>query len=636
MAALHCEHNNDTVKWKEDNCVSEIVTEEDIHETTNLISEIKGCEESIYQEKLESGSVKFESYKKYVKFGGGLIMFTAICLAVGVVQFSKSGMKKLENNWIITEQKIINYTNYNTTGNENYINAIKQRSQMIYLFPVALGMVSIITFLKGALHYLLARKASINFHTLLMEKVLNASMEFFSDHYLGHILNRFSEDLLYIDERVPYSLYLGLEAIAEMAGIIILMGTVNMTFLMASFAFCILPLVTSIFCLKIGRALKRLEISTRCSLLGHINATTEGLPTIRSARVENILIQEFDRHQDLYTSASYLYLCWFRALGYIVDICFVIFTTGIIIILLFNEDDISAAHVGFVLSQASLFKRSLDVGFRRITKLETEMTAVERILDYTKQKLEPKSGTVVDGWPQREGIKFSNVYFSYSSADNNVLLNLNFIIEPHKTVAIVGRTGAGKSSIISTILRLRKFQGNISVDGVDITTLPLDNLRSNISVISQDPVLFTGTVRENIDLSGKYQDDEIWNALRTVNLEMLFPDLNYRISSVDVNLSLGQKQLFCLARAIVRKNKIIIMDEVTANVDQGAEAMIHKIVREEFSQCTVIMITHKLDYVLECDKVMVLDKGRIVEFDCPSVLLNNKNGLFYSMFSKVA
>jgi ATP-binding cassette subfamily C (CFTR/MRP) protein 4 len=227
MAALHCEHNNDTVKWKEDNCVSEIVTEEDIHETTNLISEIKGCEENMYQEILESGSGKFESYKKYVKFGGGLIMFTAICLAVGVVQFSKSGMKKLENNWsvwynflrtdktnafrIITEQKIINYTNHNITGNEHYINAMNERSQMTYLFPVALGMVSIITFLKGALHYLLARKASINFHTLLMEKVLNASMEFFSDHYLGHILHRFSEDLLYLDERVPYSLYLGLE-----------------------------------------------------------------------------------------------------------------------------------------------------------------------------------------------------------------------------------------------------------------------------------------------------------------------------------------------------------------------------------------------------------------------------------------
>ncbi|CAH1368143.1 unnamed protein product, partial [Tenebrio molitor] len=126
------------------------------------------------------------------------------------------------------------------------------------------------------------------------------------------ILNRFSEDLLYLDERVPYSLYVALEAIADMVGIIILMGTVNMTFLMASFAFCILPLVTSIFCLKLGTALKRLEISTRCSLLGHVNATAEGLPTIRSANAEQILIDEFDGHNDLYTSASYLYNCWYR------------------------------------------------------------------------------------------------------------------------------------------------------------------------------------------------------------------------------------------------------------------------------------------------------------------------------------
>ncbi|CAH1368151.1 unnamed protein product [Tenebrio molitor] len=574
MAALHCEHNNDTVKWKEDNCVSEIVTEEDIHETTNLISEIKGCEENMYQEILESGSVKFESYKKYVKFGGGLIMFTAICLAVGVVQFSKSGMKKLENNWIITDQKIINYTNHNITGNEHYINALKERSQMTYLFPVAIGMVSIITFLKGALHYLLARKAPINFHTLLMEKVLNASMEFFSDHYLGHILNRFSEDLLYLDERFPYSLYLGLEAIAEIMGILILMGTVNMTFLIASFAFCIFSLVTSIFCLKVGRALKRLGISTRCSLLGHINATTEGLPTIRSENVENVLIHEFDRHQDLYTSVSYLYLCWFRALTYLLDIYFSLFTIIIIIIFLLNDTDISAAHVGFVLSQAAVLKSGFGFVFRRATKVETEMTAVERILEYTQHKLESRTGITVEGWPQQEVIKFSNIYFSYASSENNVLLNLNFTIEPHETVAIIGRTGAGKSSIISTILRLHKFQGNILIDGVDITTLSLDIFRSNISVISQDPVLFTGTIRENIDLMQKYGDDEIWNALRTVNLDKLFPDLNHRISSVDVNLSLGQKQLLCLARAIVRKNRIIIMDEVVANVDTKTELMI--------------------------------------------------------------
>jgi ATP-binding cassette subfamily C (CFTR/MRP) protein 4 len=255
--------------------------------------------------------------------------------------------------------------------------------------------------------------------------------------------------------------------------------------------------------------------------------------------------------------------------------------------------------------------------------VETEMTAVERILEYTQHKLESRTSITVEGWSQQEVIKFSNVYFSYASSENNVLLNLNFTIEPHETVAIIGITGAGKSSIISTILRLHKFQGNILIDGVDITTLSLDILRSNISVISQDPVLFTGTIRENIDLMQKYGDDEIWNALRTVNLDKLFPDLNHRISSVDVNLSLGQKQLLCLARAIVRKNRIIIMDEAVANVDKKTEEMIYKIIRDELACCTVIFITHKLDNILEFDKVMVLDKGEIVEFDRPSVLLSD-------------
>jgi ATP-binding cassette subfamily C (CFTR/MRP) protein 4 len=265
--------------------------------------------------------------------------------------------------------------------------------------------------------------------------------------------------------------------------------------------------------------------------------------------------------------------------------------------------------------------------------METELTSVGRILEYTEQTQEHRDGILVEGWPQRGEIKFSNVYLSYDS-ESYVLRDLNFTVEPQETIAIFGRTAAGKSSIISTILRLHKFEGKIFIDGVDITTLPLETLRSNVSVISQDPALFTGTVRENIDFSGKYGDAEIWNALKAVNLDILFSSLDYKISTADSNLSLGQKQLLCLARAIIRKNKIVIMDEVTASVDQKTEKMIHKIVKKELACCTVIMITHKLDYVLEFDKVIVLDRGGIVEFDRPSRLLENGNGLFYKMFKK--
>jgi ATP-binding cassette subfamily C (CFTR/MRP) protein 4 len=265
--------------------------------------------------------------------------------------------------------------------------------------------------------------------------------------------------------------------------------------------------------------------------------------------------------------------------------------------------------------------------------METEVTSVGRILEYTEQTQEHKDGVLVDGWPQRGEIKLSNVYLTYDS-DNYVLHNLNCTMESQETIAIVGRTAAGKSSIISTILRLHKFEGKIFIDGVDITTLPLETLRSNVSVISQDPALFTGTVRENIDFTGKYTDAEIWDALKAVNLDIPFSSLDNKISTMDSNLSLGQKQLLCLARAIVRKSKIVIMDEVTASVDQKTEKMIHKIVLEELAGCTVIIITHKLDYVLEYDKVIVLDKGGIVEFDRPSRLLENKNGLFYKMCKK--
>jgi ATP-binding cassette subfamily C (CFTR/MRP) protein 4 len=286
-----------------------------------------------------------------------------------------------------------------------------------------------------------------------------------------------------------------------------------------------------------------------------------------------------------------------------------------------------------VLSQAALFTKCIDVACCFGSRLETVVTSVGRILEYTEQIQEHRDGVLVDGWPQRGEIKFSNIYLSYDS-ENYVLHNLNCTVEPQEIIAIVGRTAAGKSSIISTILRLHKFEGNIFIDGVDIATLPLETLRSNVSVISQDPALFTGTVRENIDLTGKYTDAKIWDALKAVNLRMLFSSLDYRISTVDSNLSLGQKQLLCLARAIIRKSKIVIMDEVTASMDQKTEKMIHKIILEELAFCTVIIITHKLDYVLEYDKVLVLDKGGIVEFDSPSRLLENGNGLFYKMLKK--
>ncbi|CAH1368253.1 unnamed protein product [Tenebrio molitor] len=207
-------------------------------------------------------TINLTNYKKLISDGGGFIMFVFICIVFGVVVISKSGLRKLENNWINTEHRIFNYTIYNDTHNDSYKNSMQNRHQMIYLFPIISVTVAILSFLRSVIFYLFARKASISLHGLLFERIVNDSMGFFSTHYIGNILNRFSEDLLYVDERVPYSMYLVLGGFAEIIGIMILMGSVNLTFLTICLVFSTFPIVTIIFFLRVGKILKQLELSS--------------------------------------------------------------------------------------------------------------------------------------------------------------------------------------------------------------------------------------------------------------------------------------------------------------------------------------------------------------------------------------
>ncbi|XP_044268834.1 probable multidrug resistance-associated protein lethal(2)03659 [Tribolium madens] len=518
------------------------------------------------------------------------------------------------------------------TKNSNYDKALETRSSMFYLFPICTAVMAVLIITKTAVMcFLMARKASINFHNFMFTKITNASMEFFDSRFVGNILNRFSEDLLYLDERVTYSWFFIFEGFIEIIGIAILMTTVNVTFLICSVIFVVALFLTTLFYLKVTNTLKRVEISTHSPLIGHINATFEGLSTVKVAQVEDILQKEFDRHQDLYTSASIVYMCCFRAFGFVVHIYSSLFLAFIVVYFLFIDNDADIGNVGLVITQAILFIRTKETAFRKFAKLDNEMTAVERIIEYTKQKQENKQGMAVEKWPKFGQIKYENVNFAYDT--KHILHNLNFTINSNEKIAVVGRTGAGKTSLISTLLRLYKTEGKIFIDDVDIATLLLDLLRENILVVPQDPFLFTGTIRENIDLNGIYSDDEIWEVMAKVGLKNRFSTLEDKISNSDAELSVGQQQLICLARGIIRKNKIAVFDEVTANVDSETEDTIHRIIQENFDSCTVIMITHKLRFVQECDKIMVIDRGNVAEFDRFQKLLKDTSGLFYNMFN---
>lgn len=286
--------------------------------------------------------------------------------------------------------------------------------------------------------------------------------------------------------------------------------------------------------------------------------------------------------------------------------------------------------MGLAVTQVSLLAGDVDWGVKQWADLENLMTSVERILEYTDVKSETKEGKEVENWPTTGNIKYENVSLSYNNKEM-VLKNLSFQIGAKEKLGIVGRTGAGKSSIILSLFRLYDIEGKVLIDEVDTQAISLGFLRRKLAIIPQDPILFSGTIRTNLDPLGEFKDEDLWKVLEKVNLKSSISNLNMITSSSHSTYSSGEKQLICLARAILRKAKIVILDEATANMDHETDELLNRCIKENFSDCTMLTIAHRLQSILECDKVMVLDKGHLREFDSPRVLLENKNGHFYKM-----
>lgn len=278
----------------------------------------------------------------------------------------------------------------------------------------------------------------------------------------------------------------------------------------------------------------------------------------------------------------------------------------------------------------------LQWGMRQWSELENQMTSVERVLEYTELDKEPdefKKEPPSD-WPSEGKINFEAVFMQYAPEEPFVLKNLSLTINPGEKIGVVGRTGAGKSSIIIALFRLAVLEGNISIDNINIKKISLNSLRSKISIIPQEPVLFSGTLRKNLDPFDEFNDDQLWEALDEVKMKDPVSELPGGLSSLVAeggsNLSVGQRQLLCLARAVARSNKILILDEATANVDPQTDELIQTTIRKKFKNCTVLTIAHRLNTVMDSDKILVMDMGRAVEFDQPHILLQNK-GIFYGL-----
>ncbi|XP_055606100.1 ATP-binding cassette sub-family C member 4-like [Uranotaenia lowii] len=509
-----------------------------------------------------------------------------------------------------------------------------QTAAVIGIFVI--GMLRGIGFFKSVV------RASQTIHDWSFGGLIAATKYFFDTNPSGRILNRFAKDMGAMDEPLPKSIFDATQRILMIVGAMIVILVVQPLFIIPMLVLLGVLLLTRRIYVQTSQNSRRLESITRSPIFSHISTTLHGLSTIRSFAVQDLLISEFDQHQNLNTGALYMFHDGRVAFGFVLDLIFFVFLTVVTFGFLLIPSETLGDKVGLVVTQITSLAGMLQFGVRQSAEVFNHLIAVERLLEYRylPPERQPSADCAAlknkDKWPSEGSLKFEGVNFRYNEGSPLVLRDLNFTVKPKEKIGIVGRTGAGKSSIIGALFRTAIVEGKIVIDGIDTNEVTLETLRSGISIIPQDPILFSGTLRKNLDPFERYTDSDLWNALTLVELKDIAKGslgLHSYVANGGSNYSVGQRQLICLARAILRNNKILVLDEATANVDPETDQLIQRTIRDRFAACTVLTVAHRLNTIMDYDRILVMSDGSVVEFGTPVELLQISDGVFKSIVS---
>ncbi|AAS51156.2 ACL072Cp [Eremothecium gossypii ATCC 10895] len=540
---------------------------------------------------------------------------------------------------------------------EHAVNSDGSKGTFYYLaIYVLIGLTTAsLSALKNIISVMAGLYASRKIFNLVLWKILHAKMRFFDATPTGRIMNRLSKDLEAVDqELIPY--FEGsFAAVVQCISTLVLIAYVTPQFLIMAIFIGFLYALIGYFYVTTSRELKRFESITRSPIYQHFSETLVGITSIRAYGDERrFMLENLSRIDDNNRPFFYLWIAN-RWLAFRVDLlgALVTFFSGLFIYL--NIGKLDAGLAGISLTYAISFTEGALWFVRHYSNVEMTMNSFERLKEYMEIEQEPYNENAQlppDNWPQHGRIDVSDLSLRYAPNLPKVIKNVNFSVEPKLKVGIVGRTGAGKSTIITAMFRfLDPETGFVKIDNIDITTIPLHRLRQSITIIPQDPTLFTGTLKSNLDPYSQYSDKQIYEALQRVNLlsdtdinslsspstqssgENInkFLDLNNEVTEGGANLSQGQRQLVCLARSLLRSPKIIMLDEATASIDYTSDEKIQQTIREEFRDSTILTIAHRLKSIIDYDKVLVMDAGEVKEYDHPYSLLLNKNTIFYNM-----
>ncbi|KAG2456469.1 MRP1 protein, partial [Polypterus senegalus] len=507
-------------------------------------------------------------------------------------------------------------------------------------------------------------QASRTLHHQMLDSILHLPLLFFETTPIGQLVSRSTKDIYVIDERFHYYLRTWFNCLLDVMATIVVIIVATPLFAVAIVPLAILYFSIQRYYIASSRQIRRLDGASRSPVISHFSETLLGVSTIRAFGYQDRFISQ--NKEVIYENLVCYYNNVISNRWLAVRLEFVgnlmIFLAALFMVK--NKSHLDSGTVGLAMTYALNITATLNFWVRKACEIETNAVAIERICEYSEMDKEapwtlPTRPPAV--WPEQGVVRFDKYEARYKRNLEPALHDVSFQtlskekvigIMGYKShggvftynlcdgiqVGIVGRTGAGKSTLTNCLFRiLEASKGRIFIDGVDISAIGLHDLREKLNIIPQDPVLFSGTIRENLDPLGSHSDSELWMALELCHLkdfvQSLPKHIHHEVAEGGENLSVGQRQLLCLTRALLRKTKVLILDEATASIDLETDNLVQMTIRKTFSDCTILTIAHRLHTIMDSDRVLVLDSGRVVEFDSPENLLE-KGGVFYHMVSE--
>ncbi|KAJ7063750.1 ABC protein [Mycena amicta] len=641
-----------TVEEKTENLVTVTATVEELKEKSDRVAgtgKIEG--KLITKERRSTGSVSWRIHLNYIQAAHGYLTVPLVILAI-------LGMQACQ---ILSSYTLVFWQ-------ANTFNKPFSFYQLQYSL-LGVGQ-SISTLLMGLTIDMVSMTAARNLHNNSMRNILFAPMSYFDTIPLGRIISVFGKDTDTIDNSLAMSLRMTALVMSNMGSAIIIIAVLEHYFIIAAVVIGFGYNYFASFYRASSREIKRLDALLRSLLYAHLSESLTGLPTIRSYGEIPRFIERNKYLIDLQNRALYLTVTNQRWLAIRLDVCGAVMVFIVALFAVIGVSNISPAQIGLVLTYTTQLTQMCNAATRQTAELENYMNSVERVVHYSGKELTPQEAAYESDkehkpppeWPQEGRIEFKDVEMQYRPGLPKVLHGISMTIHAGEKIGVVGRTGAGKSSLALTLLRIVEFKGKILIDDVDISQIGLKDLRSNISIIPQEPILFSGTVRSVLDPFNKYDDTRLWDALRrsylvdsgtstpmdseSLSIEELVDkedenqqarhriDLDTVVEIDGANLSVGQRSLLSLARALVKDSKVVVLDEATASVDLRTDHQIQRTIQYQFKDKTLICIAHRLRTILSYDRILVLDAGKIVEFDTPLELFSQPSSIFRGLCEK--